>query len=253
MLSVIMVTQGAKRFECQRDAVTLRRGELAIANPGEIHGCNALDGDPWAHQTWYLSRDLLRQLSDELGYASVPEIDAPHITDANLVQQVARAHGAQQSADALASEGATLSALSILFERHGSAVATQSMQTKGDAAARMAIYRDYIHDEIGGRIALNDLAAAAQVTRFQVIRDVKRVAHLTPGQYVRLARLQYAKDLLVGGASLSAAASEAGFYDQSHFNKVFRQVYGLSPTAFLAALGRSSYARELCGSVHEAR
>jgi AraC-like DNA-binding protein len=45
--------------------------------------------------------------------------------------------------------------------------------------------------------------------------------------------------LIRRGASLSDAALEAGFFDQSHMSRKFKQAYGLSPGTWAACLSRA--------------
>jgi AraC-like DNA-binding protein len=38
-----------------------------------------------------------------------------------------------------------------------------------------------------------------------------------------------AKDLLLNGTPIAEAALEAGFFDQSHLNRVFKKFHGVTP------------------------
>lgn len=51
-------------------------------------------------------------------------------------------------------------------------------------------------------------------------------------------RLDLVRALLVQGQSLTQAALIAGFSDQSHMTRQFRQAYGLPPARWLKMLGR---------------
>jgi AraC-like DNA-binding protein len=73
------------------------------------------------------------------------------------------------------------------------------------------------------------------VTRFQVIRDFKRVTGLTPGAYVRNRRLRLAGRLIEQGAPIVEAALAAGFADQSHLTRSFRSTHGITPRMYRRA------------------
>jgi AraC-like DNA-binding protein len=42
-------------------------------------------------------------------------------------------------------------------------------------------------------------------------------------------RLQRARRMIAAGASLAQIAIEAGFSDQSHFNRQFKKAFGMTP------------------------
>lgn len=55
----------------------------------------------------------------------------------------------------------------------------------------------------------------------------------TIGEYVRRLRIEFAcREISTSEAPLTSIALAAGFYDQSHFSKVFRQLTGITPAQF---------------------
>lgn len=58
---------------------------------------------------------------------------------------------------------------------------------------------------------------------------------VTPKRYAALRRLERVTALAKSAPSLTAAALEAGYYDQSHFIRDFRRFSGTSPRKFFSA------------------
>ncbi len=58
---------------------------------------------------------------------------------------------------------------------------------------------------------------------------------LPPHRYQLQQAVERAKTLLCGGASICQAALEAGFADQSHFSRRFREFTGATPRQYLAS------------------
>jgi len=55
----------------------------------------------------------------------------------------------------------------------------------------------------------------------------------SPGRLIRTVRLRRAADLIEARAhNLSTIAYKVGFSDQSHFSRAFKQLYGVSPSAY---------------------
>lgn len=90
---------------------------------------------------------------------------------------------------------------------------------------------DRLRQANSGPPSLNELALDANVHPVYLGRAFRRHIGCSPGVYLRRARLEYAVGLMSNGASLSEAAHGAGFYDQSHFNRVVRSTANMTPTA----------------------
>ncbi|NLK95282.1 MAG: AraC family transcriptional regulator [Clostridiales bacterium] len=59
---------------------------------------------------------------------------------------------------------------------------------------------------------------------------------LTPHYFQIQNRIRKSQLLLQQGYSVVFTASEIGFYDQSHFVKSFRKVFGISPLEYIYSL-----------------
>ncbi len=78
-----------------------------------------------------------------------------------------------------------------------------------------------------------DLARAAGLSAKQLGRHFRRVAGVTPRDFLMLQRIQAACELLaMPTKTVAAIAIEVGFCDQSACAYQFRRIIGLSPTAY---------------------
>lgn len=71
--------------------------------------------------------------------------------------------------------------------------------------------------------------------RFGFIRRFRREMGATPHQYILRSKVRRAKDLLAQPLPITSVALEAGFYDQSHFDRHFKKVVGLTPRDYRKA------------------
>jgi|SRR5580700_209391 AraC-like DNA-binding protein len=93
--------------------------------------------------------------------------------------------------------------------------------------------REYIEAHLGESIELAEIAAIAGLSVFHFARQFKHSAGVTPHYYLVSRRVERAKELLAGtDLSLSAIAFAAGFSDQSHLTRHFRQIVGTTPGQF---------------------
>lgn len=101
---------------------------------------------------------------------------------------------------------------------------------RNDALQRV---HDYIHAHLCDGIQLDDLAAAACISRFHFARVFRASTGDSPMEYVRKLRVEAAKQMLArGDQKIAATAAALGFCDQSHFTRTFRRMTGVSPRAF---------------------
>ena len=77
---------------------------------------------------------------------------------------------------------------------------------------------------------------------FHLIRLFSREFDVSPYAYVKQLRVSCAQDLLRSGMNVTCAAYAAGFSDQSHLTRSFKQVLGVTPGAFARAISRQAVA-----------
>jgi AraC family transcriptional regulator len=111
-----------------------------------------------------------------------------------------------------------------------SAVAASATFARAVPIERWHLLREKIHDSFRESIRVRDLAGAAGIHPVHVARLFRRYAGVTPGEYLQQLRVQEACRLLQQPRrSLGEIASESGFADQSHMNRVLRRFVHCSP------------------------
>ncbi len=93
--------------------------------------------------------------------------------------------------------------------------------------------RDYCNEHLADKITLEALAALCGLERFQFLKLFKQTVGMTPHAWLVRLRLERACVLLSHTQwELTRVAQEVGFYDQSHFNRAFRQAFGVAPSRY---------------------
>lgn len=92
---------------------------------------------------------------------------------------------------------------------------------------------NYLADAFDQPIGVADLARVAGVHPVHLARGYRRWLGAAPGERLRARRLERAADLLMRSRlPIGEVALTAGFCDQSHLNRQFRQAYGVTPGEF---------------------
>jgi AraC-like DNA-binding protein len=91
---------------------------------------------------------------------------------------------------------------------------------------------DYIEDNLGADIGLEDLSAVVGVSVNYFAALFRQSMGTTPHQYLIARRIEFAKSLIDGGIPLAQTALDAGFSSQQHFSSTFHRVVGCTPRAW---------------------
>lgn len=124
-------------------------------------------------------------------------------------------------------EAALLQLLAELF--------AQDPVASGEQAPAIEQSVKFMRAHVDERLALDQLAQAAQMSKFHFVRCFKKAKGLGPLQYHMQLRLIEARRRLRAGAHPRDVALALGFYDQSHFINAFGRVMGVTPQAYCAA------------------
>jgi AraC family transcriptional regulator len=101
------------------------------------------------------------------------------------------------------------------------------------AAWQIARVRAFIDENLHRTIHVKDLGAVAQRSAAHFSRSFKQVFGESPRAYVVGRRLERACHLMItSSASLSEIARSAGFSNQAHLCRLFRQALGQSPSSW---------------------
>ena len=110
----------------------------------------------------------------------------------------------------------------------------------GLTPSQMRRLRHLLQENPARRFLNAELAEAAGLSPSWFAQALKRTTGKSPLQWQQERRIDLAKQLLLqteGG--IAEVASEYGFADQAHFTRVFRQVTGTTPAAWLRETRKS--------------
>jgi AraC-like DNA-binding protein len=105
-------------------------------------------------------------------------------------------------------------------------------------AQNVAVLRSFVDERLAYDLGVEDLAKQVQMSKFQLLRVMKKHFAQTPQQFVIQRRIERAKSLLRGSnASLADIAFQTGFSSQSHLSNTFKQLVGNTPKAYRDGVG----------------
>jgi AraC-like DNA-binding protein len=232
---------GAQAFTCRHAAHTSAAGMIMAFNPDDPHDGHAATREGFSYRMIHIGPALVGDVLSDLGDrpAGLPLFTRPVLHSPALAYAVRRLHLTLTEPASPLERSERLGSVITLAVRatDGRLPEPRRAALSGTESARTArLVKDYLDDNYAAQVTGDDLAAAAQRSRFAAYRAFRVVHGLAPSEYQRLLRLRRARQCLAEGMAPAAAAATAGFADQAHLTRWFRRCYGITPAAFLRAV-----------------
>lgn len=107
----------------------------------------------------------------------------------------------------------------------------KNQYTRRDQERLQAIYR-YIDQHYQQKIEVSEVAEMSNLSNAAFCRYFKKMTKLTFTEFVNNYRIDKAKKLLLLDNNVTEACYACGFESLSYFNRTFKKVTGINPTAF---------------------
>ena len=163
--------------------------------------------------------------------ANAPQFNGPVIRDEQLAARYLRAHEALEAgAEPLGVDEALTAVLLDMIDRHAGGLNAVGVAGREPLAVRRA--KDYLAAHVDEQVELENLARAAGLSPFHLIRVFRKATGMTPHNWLIDRRVHMACNLLRAGLSATHVAAQCGFSDQSHLTRVFKSRLGITPGRF---------------------
>lgn len=103
--------------------------------------------------------------------------------------------------------------------------------------------RNYIAANVATNFSLETLGAATSANRYDLCRRFQQQVGMPPHRFRAHLRVARARELLASGLECTKVAHAAGFCDQSHLNRAFKEHTGTTPGAYARTGACASWTR----------
>ena len=101
------------------------------------------------------------------------------------------------------------------------------------AAPWLKRVHERLHSQFTEQLSVPELAVEAGVHPVYLNRAFRKQYGQSIGEYLRMLRMQFcATQLASTSISIADISAAAGFYDQSHFSRIFKRLSGITPLAY---------------------
>jgi AraC-like DNA-binding protein len=227
---------GRGAFACRGQLRHATPGTCNLIAPGELHTGNAISGHFWIYRNLYIESGLMAALLRGIEWHGRPDVrfKAPLARDPTLAGRLARAFASlTQPTALLQNESLLLSVVARLAAEHIEPGHAGPFPGGDHAAVRRV--REWLDANSEQNVSIHGLAGLAGLSPYYLVRAFHRHMGVPPHRYQTIVRVHQARRLLLAGEAIPEAARRAGFCDQSHLNRCFKRVLGITPGKYAPA------------------
>ncbi|WP_411379956.1 AraC family transcriptional regulator [Pseudomonas sp. MPB26] len=227
--SIGAITTGRSYYHYGADTFQISAGTVVLMNPGDVHACNPIAGEAWSYQMLYLGTPWLTDLQHQLGFSTdqgYRPFSTPYTQDKVLYDGLLELYRilVDEQAEHLQKQSALVSYFTEVQQRlNPSDTPMREVNHKLERAAQ------YIREHCTQALKLEDICLAAELSPSYLIRAFKQYYGLTPHAFLVNQRIQFARAQLRQGELIADVALAAGFADQAHFQRTFKQHFAATP------------------------
>ena len=227
--SLGVIEAGSSTFWYQGRTMGVNPETAVVIPPGLVHSCNPQPQEQWKYKMLFVEADWIRRFLQSKGLAawqqpvvtSLPAAYARHSLHAMLTSLGGPAGPLEKEASLMA-----------VFEQLLQDLPAGRQAARDAELPQLEIVREYLKRNFLCRVTLAELEAISGLNKFTLIRAFKEAFSVPPHTYQTLLRINQAKKLLRQNSQITDVAYATGFYDQSHFHKVFKSHTGVTPEQY---------------------
>lgn len=225
---VACVDRGAASFELDGTRHTAPSGSVFVIPPGIVHTGEPATDLGYTYRVLYIDWAAVDQ--DAAVWSDEPwPWSSPITHDRDCLRSLHRLHEVLALPGRALEQGEALDALRSAL-RGVAGLQPRYLQAQTHPAVARA--RAFTHEYWRENFTLRELAEAADVSPFHLVRTFHREVGMPPAAYRRALRVQAAQKLLRRGEPVRDVALTCGFYDQAHLTRHFKAVTGVTPTRY---------------------
>jgi len=232
-LTLGVIEKGTALLHHKGTSYPISSGSIILINPDDVHACYPeilLSG--YSQRIMYPSIAIVEQATYEItGKAQqLPLFREPIIHEPKILRQIQKLFSVMETASTvLEQETHLMQTLIYLISTQASCSQIRSVDDEPKIVSQIREYLDanYIENP-----TLTQLADLTYISPFHLSRIFSQSVGLPPHLYLIQVRVLQAKKLLSQGLAIAQVAQEVGFSHQSHLNRHFKKIVGVTPKQY---------------------
>ena len=227
-----IILAGAETHICRGTSFKAFSGDLMLTNPEEAHSNKSVGTE---YRILAIRPETLSRIAgDVIGRIhETPHFANPIVKDSSMFRLLLNLHlKLEQNASPLELESEFISTIGLLLARQNKNKSI--FQPVGKERGYIKLAQDYLKSHAAENVSLAELAAITSLSPFHLLRVFRNQVGVPPHEYQTQIRIIHARRLIRSGHSISEAALETGFFDQSHLSRNFKRIVGITPGQYIS-------------------
>ncbi len=229
---IIYITDGEGSVQCGSQSYNARKGDIFVINTETIH--NVLSSGNMGYYFIIIDEEFCRDNGIELESYRFE----PLVSDKEAERTAARIIDIYQKRDtdnpmlcAAKLRCAVMEMLVGLCEHHAEYIPEKKTIGNSDIYVRKAIV--FISENYNRQLTADEIASNIGITKFHLVREFKKYTGETVISHLNKVRCTKARQMILGGYTVTQAAIECGFESVSYFSQKFKRIMGISPREYI--------------------
>ncbi|WP_419782599.1 AraC family transcriptional regulator [Malaciobacter marinus] len=204
------------------------KSSIITINPDEVHACAIANNNEYKHRSLYLKPETINEILKYNFSKKQLSFRDFHFNNEHIYNRLSFLinHDNIPYINTLTWECELIGIINSILQINSKAINLIELPSNHLLIQKV---KDYLHDNFYMQISLDDISKEFGISKYHFIRLFKKHTFVSVHAYLILIRIEKAKQFLQKGISLIDTAYMCGFNDQSHLNKRFKAITGLTP------------------------
>lgn len=222
---------GCRHLWCRGSEYDLSRGDLILFNPKDNHFCSPMNGELLDYRALNIPVPVMKKAAADItGKEFVPQFTVNVVYHSDITTSLADVYNAiVTDASPFEKEEAFFFLLEQILKEHSAPYEEHNGVFLDSAIADTC---EYLKEHYSENITLEELTEQIHLSKSWLLHTFTKQTGVSPYRYLQSIRLEEAKKLLEQAVPPIDAAARAGFTDQSHFTRFFKDFTGLTPKQY---------------------
>ncbi len=227
-IEVYLNISGDVSFLVKNKIYPISRGDIVLTRASEFHHCIYHSSCTHEHFCLWINDSIIGELTKFIGNSAINHIKFSLSEREETIKLFASLLDADAKDDTLSSTSAFLNILMKIKQKTNEPFSASESNIPDDFKKVL----DYINLHYSDITSISDLSNKMFVSLSTLNRQFRKHLHITPKSYLETVKLSNARRLLSEGKSVTDVCFECGYCDSSHFIRIFKKKFGVTPRRY---------------------